>query len=439
MEIKEYLDEFSKINCPCGKEHILTISDIVVKSGAIKELPTFVNKFGAKKPFVLADVNTFFVAGKAVLDVLDGANIPYSHYVFPDKRLEPDENAVGGAVMHFDPTCDLVIGVGSGVINDIGKILANVTKVPYFIVGTAPSMDGYASNTSSMAMDGLKVSLPSKCADFIIGDIDILKKAPLKMLQSGLGDMLAKYISIAEWKIAREIVGEYYCDRVANLIKQALKECVDNADGLLLRNEKAVEAVFNGLVIGGIAMAFAGVSRPASGIEHYFSHIVDMRALEFGYKFDLHGIQCAVATLLCASLYEKVLNITPDKNKALLYAKAFDYNKHKKIMKEFLGKSADAMFEIERREKKYCKRKHKKRLDIILDKWEKIREIIKEEIPTAKEIEQILDKIGAPKTFKDLGVKLDTYTAFTITKDCRDKYILSRLLWDLGEMEIFYD
>jgi glycerol-1-phosphate dehydrogenase [NAD(P)+] len=226
---------------------------------------------------------------------------------------------------------------------------------------------------------------------------------------------------------------------VANLIKQALKECVDNADGLLLRNEKAVEAVFNGLVIGGIAMAFAGVSRPASGIEHYFSHIVDMRALEFGYKFDLHGIQCAVATLLCASLYEKVLNITPDKNKALLYAKAFDYNKHKKIMKEFLGKSADAMFENEKREKKYCKRKHKKRLDIILDKWEKIREIIKEEIPTAKEIEQILDKIGAPKTFKDLGVKLDTYTAFTITKDCRDKYILSRLLWDLGEMEIFYD
>jgi glycerol-1-phosphate dehydrogenase [NAD(P)+] len=99
-------------------------------------------------------------------------------------------------------------------------------------------MDGYASATSSMTVDGLKVSLPSKCADVIIGDIDVLKNAPMRMLQAGLGDMLAKYISIAEWKIAREIIGEYYCDRVANLIKQALKECVDNADGLLLRNEK---------------------------------------------------------------------------------------------------------------------------------------------------------------------------------------------------------
>lgn len=439
MEIKAYLDEFCKISCPCGKEHIMTIKDIVVKGGAIKELSNLISKFGAKKPFILADVNTFSVAGKAVLEILDGENIPCSKYVFPDKRLEPDEKAVGGAVMHFDPTCDLVIAVGSGVINDIGKILANTTKTPYFIVGTAPSMDGYASSTSSMAMDGLKVSLPSKCADVIIGDIDILKNAPLKMLQSGLGDMLAKYISIAEWKIASEILGEYYCDRVANLIKDALKECVDNAEGLLSRDEKAVEAVFNGLVIGGIAMAFAGVSRPASGVEHYFSHIIDMRALEFGYKFDLHGIQCAVATLLCARLYEKLLTITPDKNKALSHAKAFDYNEHKKIMKKFLGKSANAMFEIERKEKKYCKRKHKKRLDIILDKWEKIIEIIKSEIPTAKEIEQILDKIGAPKTVKDLGIELDSYTAFTLTKDIRDKYVLSRLLWDLGEMEIFYD
>ena len=53
------------------------------------------------------------------------------------------------------------------------------------------------------------------------------------------------------------------------------------------------QAVFDGLVIGGIAMAYAGVSHPASGVEHYFSHVWDMRGLEFGTKVDLHGIQCA--------------------------------------------------------------------------------------------------------------------------------------------------
>ena len=77
--------------------------------------------------------------------------------------------------MHFDNNCDIIIGVGSGVINDIGKILSNTAKLPYIIVATAPSMDGYASGTSSMSLDALKVSLTSKCANVIIGDIDIMK------------------------------------------------------------------------------------------------------------------------------------------------------------------------------------------------------------------------------------------------------------------------
>ncbi len=151
-------------------------------------------------------------------------------------------------MMHYDPTCDIVVAVGSGVMNDIGKIVANVTSNPYVIVGTAPSMDGYASGTSSMAMDGLKVSLPSACANVIIGDIDILKEAPKRLLQAGLGDMLAKYVSICEWRIANLITGEYYCETIAQMVRDALKKCADNAEGLLQREEEAIKAVFEGLI-----------------------------------------------------------------------------------------------------------------------------------------------------------------------------------------------
>ena len=439
MQIKEYLDEFCKVNCDCGKVHASSVKEIIVKSGAINELPRLINNFNAKKPFILADVNTNLVAGKSVLEILDREEINYSTFIFEESALKPDDKAIEKARGNFDKACDLVIAVGSGVINDLGKIVANEFNLPYFIVGTAPSMDGYASSTSSMEIDGLKVSLNSKCADVIIGDVDILKNAPEKMLISGLGDMLAKYISLAEWKIASEIVGEYYCERVANLVRVALKTCVDNAGGLLKREETAVKAVFEGLVIGGVAMAYAGMSRPASGVEHYFSHIFDMRALEFNTKSDLHGIQCAVATLLSAKLYEKALPLTPDKEKALASVKAFDYQKYKRQLKAFLGKSAIAMIELEKTEKKYCKRRHKKRLDIILAKWEKIKEIIEYEIPKPNELEKIFDLLGVPKTFAELGVDADLYVAFLATKDIRDKYVLSRLLWDLGETEIFYD
>lgn len=244
MEIESYLKKFANEYCKCGKEHSFVVSHICIERGALAKLPSFIDEFKSKKPFILADKNSFLAAGKTVCEILENAGVSYKKYVFETGEIEPDEKAVGSAIVHFDSTCDLVIAVGSGVINDIGKILANIAKLPYFIVGTAPSMDGYASATSSMSIDGLKVSLPSKCADVIIGDIEILKNAPMKMLQSGLGDMLAKYISIAEWRIANEIAGEYYCERVADLIRVALKRCVDNANGLLNRDEEAVKAVF---------------------------------------------------------------------------------------------------------------------------------------------------------------------------------------------------
>lgn len=247
--------------------------------------------------------------------------------------------------------------------------------------------------------------------------------------------MLAKYISIAEWRIANEITGEYYCERVAELIRSALKRCVDNAEGLLKRDEEAVKAAFEGLVIGGVAMAFAGVSRPASGVEHYFSHVWDMRGVGFGTKVDLHGIQCAVATNIATGFYEKVLGIAPDKQKALAYARAFKYEDWAVELRKLLGLGAEAMIALEEKEQKYSVEKHAKRLEIIIEKWDKIQKIIQEEIPAQKQIESILDKIGAPKTAKEIGIDCDLSTTLKATKDIRDKYVLSRLLWDLGVIE----
>ena len=329
--------------CACGRFHTADIDDVIVGKGVIAKLPEILAKYNAKKPFILSDANTYAAAGEAVCKVLKNAGIAYTSYAFHQGQLPPNEKTVGSAVLHFDTSCDMVIAVGSGVINDTGKILSNISKVPYIIVGTAPSMDGYASATSSMDRDELKASLNSRCANVIIGDVDILKNAPAHMLAAGLGDMLAKYISIAEWRIAHLITGEYYCERVAELVRSALKKCADNADGLLKRDETAVAAVFEGLVIGGIAMAYAGVSRPASGVEHYFSHVWDMRGLQFGTKTELHGIQCAIGTYVAAKLYEKIKNLTPDAEKAKAYVADFSYDQWKDELLEFLGESAQEM------------------------------------------------------------------------------------------------
>ena len=430
-----FTESISEKNCACGKTHIFD-SDVIVGNGAIKKLPDSVRKFGAKKVFVLADVNTYKAAGGCVFDVLKQSDIAFSKYIFKSEHLEPDEFSVGLAAMNFDEGCDAIIGIGSGVINDISKIMADISEKPYIIVATAPSMDGYASASSSMSMDGVKVSLKSRCADVIIGDTDILKNAPSRMLISGIGDMLAKYISICEWRISNIITGEYYCEAIAALIRDALKKCVENADGLLNRDEKAIEAVFSGLVLGGIAMNYAGISRPASGVEHYFSHIWDMRGLEFGEKVDFHGIQCAVGTMYAAKLYEKIKKCVPERDKALKFAQGFDYEEYKKMLKSFIGRGADAMIQLEEKEQKYSVKEHKKRLSVIIDNWDKIIKIVDEEIPSVTELEKLYDKLGMPKTAKEIGIDgAIVPETFEVTKDIRDKYVLSRLCWDLGIME----
>ena len=431
--MKHYLKEQG---CACGKAHTAPIDEILVGKGVIARLPEFVAKYGAKKPFLLADVNTWAAAGEAVTSILDAAGIPYSKYVSPCAALEPNEEAVGSVFMHFDCKCDLVITVGSGVLNDIGKILSNVHGCPYIIVGTAPSMDGYASASSSMSMDGLKVSLPTRVADVIIGDVDILKNAPDHLLKAGLGDMLAKYISIAEWRIAHIITGEYYCEEVAQLIRTALKKCTDNAAGLLQHDEAAIAAVFEGLVIGGVAMTYAGVSRPASGVEHYFSHVWDMRGLAKGTKVDLHGIQCALGTLLAARLYEAIKVMTPDEAKASAYVAGYSFPEWCETLRAFVGTGAEAMIAQEAKEGKYNKSTHPARFALIRDNWDAIVKIINEEIPSAADIEKILVTIGISPDIAQLDLTSDdAKLTFQATKDIRDKYVLSRLAWDLGVMD----
>lgn len=418
--------------CACGRTHLFE-SRIITGENAVNKLPEILKYLNCKKPFIIADRNTYEAAGASVFDLLQKNDIKAEKYIFTKSIPEPDETNVGLAAMHFSPECDAVIGVGSGVINDISKIIANIADKPYIIVGTAPSMDGYASATSSMTMEGLKISLGSKCADVIIGDTDILCKAPVKMMVSGLGDMLAKYVSICEWRISNIINGEYYCEDIASLVRESLKKCVDNAEGLVKKDKKAVEAVFEGLILCGAAMKFAGVSRPASGTEHYLSHIWDMRGAEFGTPVELHGIQCALGTLTTVKLYEKIKKITPERKRAFEYVEKFDFYAWSETLRAFLGKGAESMIALEEKEQKYDIESHKKRFEIIAEKWDEIQKVIEEELPSPEDLQSLYTKVGLPQKMSEIGLGEEILPlTFKASKDIRDKYVLPRLCWDLG-------
>lgn len=418
-------------SCRCGMNHSSNVKEIIIQRSAVTQVPGIIRKHGGSRAFLIADKNTFHAAGETVCNHMEMENLSFSQFVF-DKSPEPNEWAIGQVIMHYDTRCDFIVGVGSGTINDIGKMIARITGLPYMIVGTAPSMDGYASATSSVVRDGLKCSLNSVCPTVIIADLDIMSRAPIKLLQAGMGDMLAKYISICEWRLSHVINGEYYCEKVAAIVRSALKKCT-SIDNLSDMKPESVRPIVEGLILSGIAMDLVGVSRPASGTEHYFSHIWDMRALEFKTPSDLHGIQCGVGTLLSLQIYQFIKNAVPNRQKALTYVRNFSLDTWNGFLTNFFGNGAQALIEQEKTEKKYDLASHQKRIDSIIKHWDDILQIISEELPDYEQVEQFMLKHGMPVTPADLGhPQAEVKDAFLATKDIRNKYISSRLLWDLG-------
>lgn len=419
--------------CPhCGKFHDITLKNVINERGAVRRLPQVLAARGISRPYLLADVNTWRAAGESAASALRDAGISYSCHIYGEDHPLPHEHTVGAALMHCPPDADAIVGIGGGVIGDTAKILASAAKVPYIYVATAPSMDGYASPTSAMEMDGLKVSLNTVSPETILLDTDVLTAAPRWMILSGYGDMAAKYVSLVEWRLAKIILDEFYCPAVADMMRSALDAASENIEAVLAGDPDAAGVLAEGLIMAGLAMRCAGVSRPASGMEHYLSHIRDMRSLAFGTPAELHGIQCGAAALDVIRAYEHLKTTRPDRTKALAAAEAFDWDAHVAYLRENVGPGAEAMIALEAVEHKYDKSAHALRLERIIGKWDELCAEM-DALPDSGELCTFMKKIGFPAGLAEIGVgEEERKILFRCGADIRDKYVLTRLLRDLG-------
>ena len=427
-------------HCTCGRTHTTGLKFLRVGPGTISAIPEALKFLGRRKPFVVSDVNTYRAAGAKVEERLTNAGIPYTSFIYPESNghIEPDEYAVGSLTMAFDPTCDIVLAVGSGVINDCCKVLAFSSGIPSMAIGTAPSMDGYASNSAAMIQNKIKVSLYNATPAAIIADTDIMKEAPMRMLWAGLGDMLAKYNAICEWRISNIVTGEFYCENIASLVRRSVKKVVDNAEQLVKRSPDAVEAVVEGLILSGVAMDFAKISRPASGLEHYFSHLWEMEALREGGESDLHGIQVGVGLCLTLPLYDKIRVLRPDRNTAEEAMRNYSDESWEKEMKEIFGRAAEEVIACEHEKWHQNDRAgHASRLNNLIGRWDEILQAIDEEEPDTQELIGLMRRTGMPTAPEELGLNArQVHNAYIGSREIRNKYLLSSMLWDLGLLHV---
>jgi glycerol-1-phosphate dehydrogenase [NAD(P)+] len=421
------------LDCGCGIIHKAPVRTVEIGEGVLERLPAMAGAFNIKRPVLVADPNTWEAAGGQVFALLREAGLNPARCILSSPRLEPDEYWAGKLLLYWKKGWDGIIAVGSGSINDLCKVLAAAVDLPFIIAATAPSMDGFASTSASILLDGLKQSLPAPCAGGIVADSSIMAKAPMPMLQAGLGDMVAKYVSVCEWRISSMVTGEYYCEEVARLIRNTLARCINAAEGLIRRDPKAAGDIAEGLIVSGAAMSFAGISRPASGVEHYFSHVWDMRAILKGKKPDLHGIQVGVGTILALKIYDYIKNIKPDEERARRSLEMFDQAAWRRQAEKVFS-HIDDDFSASRL--RWLRVDAKDRLPRIIANWDTIIAIIREELPDREELERLLRLLGAPLTPDDIGISAgEVREAFIATKDIRQKYVASTLLSDLGLLE----
>lgn len=436
LEINDFLK--SGLQCICGKAHGISLEHVLIEKDAIKKLPSILRKLGFKKALVVADKNTYKAAGNIVEIALKEEKFEYKKFIFePNDDLVPDENAVGKLFMQFEKDVDVIVTMGTGTLNDLGKFVSHKLGISAVIVATAPSMDGFASNGSALIVDNLKTTFEVEVPKAIIGDVNILKEAPMEMILAGFGDIVGKYSALNDWKLSKVINKEYYCDVTVKMVNNSIQKCMDNSEGMVNRDETAIKNLMEALVLTGIAMSFVGNSRPASGSEHHLAHYLEMMFLFEGKKAILHGTKVGISTIITTKLREMLCEYEINFDEVINKAKLFDQNQWEEDIRKYYKKAAPGIIQIAAKEKRNSIESRLQRINDIKENINEIKDVIKN-IPSADEIKVILRKVGAAVEAKEVGVDTQTLLdAIVMAKEVRSRYTILNLLGDLDLLDEF--
>ena len=312
-----------EFDCTCErKHHRAPLEGYEISSGAIEKIPTILKDY--RRIYVVADRNTYRVAGARVESILKEHGMHHATRIIDRDIVLPNAESLGEIVLHandhaatsnifaYSPLPDLILAVGSGTINDSCRLASYRLNLPFAVVGTAPSMDGYASAGSPFLHDGTKTTVQATTPKYIIGDLDVLKDAPWDMMLAGIGDMFGKYTGLIDWELAHHYNGDYFCDKIAADVLEATNKCLKNGYALEHRDPECVKSIMEGFLVTGLGMAYTGNSRPASGSEHIVAHAWELADLKAGRSPHLHGLEVCEATRLIAILYKLLLEETDD-------------------------------------------------------------------------------------------------------------------------------
>ena len=407
------------VDCSCGKRHECDIEYVFVEDGAIARLTEICTSYN--RVLLVADENTYAAAGEATEAALAGKI--FDRVIFSGKVvLIPNEDSVAKVNEHLADS-DLIVGIGSGVIQDLCKYVSHTNGVPYMVVATAPSMDGYASNGAAMIMGGMKVTYAAGLPRALIADTAVLQSAPMDMIMAGYGDIVGKYSALNDWKLSQCVNGEYFCEYIYNLTYEMIEKTLSVAEGLTKRDKESLRVLTEALIVVGILMSFAGSSRPASGSEHHLSHYFEIVGILDNEEYFPHGIDVAYSTVVTAKIREDILS-RPFPEKIVRE----DEDVLLKNIHDIYSSAADGCIALQKKVGNYAL----DRSEIYLAKEKEIRAILAE-VPSADKISEMLARVGLDMSeFYKMYSEEKILKAVKYAKDLKDRYTVLWINYDFG-------
>jgi len=395
--------------CTCGREHELRTKLVVCEYGALKNFDKYMADCGLTGfRTVIYDTNTY--------------NLPSITHVPADqeivleaKGLHSEKGLIENMMTMLERTPDYIVVVGGGTLMDFGRYSAWKLGIPFVAIPTIVSSDGFTADICSIIIDGQKKSIPMQAADAVICDMDVVSGAPMFLSIAGVQDIMAKYVSIADWKIAHLVSGEYFCPMVCDMAQEALDIMVRCANELAEGKAPDFEAVAYTQMLSGLTMQILSNSRAASGAEHLVAHLVEMKPRGFENAHGMHGECVGIGTIMCASAYHKLAE------KETIEVKPFE-PVNEQWVRDVFGELADGI--LKENENDVLKTFDPEN---IKEKWPQIREIIAT-IPKAEELIELYTKIGAKHSLEELGIDESVREEFLdISSAIRNRLTLARM------------
>ena len=371
--------------CVCGREHTLETKKVVVEYNALANFEQYMEDVG------LAGKRRAVVYDTMVYQLTEGKHVKADQeIVLEAKGLHAEDTLIEEMMKQLDNP-EVIVAFGAGTIMDFGRYPAYKLGIPFVAIPTLASSDGFTANICSAILNGQKKSTPMCAPILVVADLDIIKGAPARLVASGINDILAKYVSLTDWRIAHLVAGEYFCPMVAELAEHALKLMREAADKYAATGVADHEAMTMAQMESGLTMQLLNHSRAASGAEHLMAHLVELHPPRFENAEGIHGECVGVGTFECIKVYHELAKKTPK-------AKPFQPLTEEWVREKFGERLMPGIMKENENDVLATFPSQN-----IVDHWDEIRELIAQ-IPPVEEIEKLYSDCHCKYRPEDIGI-----------------------------------